>query len=100
MAIIAKKYDPKNVNYNRLQGSGLFPVSPICTLAKCKPKGSPAPKAPKPKKIKRPSPKPLTAVKASPSSNKWTLNNVQYSDFNSLWVNIPRQSYTILKTNG
>ena len=100
MPIIAKKYDPKNVNYDQLRGSGIYPRGPICTLAKCKPKSQPAPTEPKPKKIRRPAPKPLIATKASPSDNKWTLNNIQYPDFNSLWVNIPRASFTVLKTHG
>jgi hypothetical protein len=100
MAIIAKKHDPKNTNYDQLKGSGLLPRGPICALAKCKPKSLKTPKAPAPQYIKRPPPEPLIATKASPSSNKWTLNSIQYPTFNSLWVNIPRGSFTVLRTNG
>ena len=101
MGIIARKHDTKRTNYNQLQGSGLLPVGPVCVLAKCKPKSQqPVPTSPVPKSINRPAPKPLVAIKASKSSNKWSLNGLQYPDFNSFWVNIPKMSYTIMRTNG
>ena len=87
----------KKVNYN-LQGSGLLPVSPaklpgLYTFNQ-------NPKSPKPKRIVKSAPKPLIACKQSVKDNVWELNGVTYPTFNSFWVNIPRQSYTILKTNG
>lgn len=98
--IIARKYDSKNTNYNQLKGSGIYPRGPICTLEKCLPKSKPAPKKPVPKTLNKSAPDPLIATKQSPKDNKWTLNGVRYPDFNSFWVNIPRKSFTILRTNG
>ena len=101
MVIISRKHDPKNINYNQLQGTGLLPVpGPVCTLDKCLPKPLPVPQTPVPKPARRLPPKPLIAVKPSKKSNKWVLNGVRYPDFNSLWVNIPRKSFTALKVNG
>jgi hypothetical protein len=100
MGIIARKHNPKNTNFNQLKGSGLIPRGPICNVGKCIPESLPTPKKPVPKYIRRPAPKPLVATKKSPKSNKWCLNGVRYPDFNSLWVNIPRGSFTVLRTNG
>ena len=100
MGIIARKHNPKRVNYNQLKGSGIIPRGPICKLEKCVPRPLPTPKKPVPIAARRPWPKPLIATKKSPKDNKWTLNGIRYPDFNSLWVNIPRGSFTVLKTNG
>ena len=100
MVIISRPHDVRKTNYNQLKGSGLLRVGPICELAKCKPIGLSVPNKPVPMNIRRPAPKPLVAVKKSQKSNKWTLNGICYPTFNSLWVNIPRGSFTVLKTNG
>lgn len=100
MGIIARKHNPQNTNYNQIKGSGILPRGPICMLEKCIPKGRPAPTKPVPQRIKRPAPKPLIAVKKAPKDNMWCLNGTRYPDFNTLWVNIPRGSFTVLRTNG
>ena len=100
MAIIARKHNPKNTNYNQLKGSGLIPRGPICNVGKCIPESLPTPKKPVPRMVRRTALKPLVAIKKSNKSNKWYLNGVRYPDFNSLWVNIPGRSFTVLKTNG
>jgi len=101
MAIIVRKHDTKKTKFNQLQGSGLLPVaSPICTKPKCIPTRRGTPKGPVPQTRRRNIPKPLIATKQSPKDNKWELNGQKYPDFNTLWVNIPRASFTVLRVNG
>ena len=100
MGIIARKFNLKNTNYNQLKGSGLFQRGSICTLSTCIPQPLSVPKAPVPKLINRTPPVSLVATKQSSKNNKWVLSGIHYPTFNSLWVNIPRGSFTILKING
>ena len=100
MGIISRKHNPKNTNFNQLKGSGLIPRGPICNVGKCIPASLPTPRKPVPMGIRRPAPKPLVAIKTSPKDNKWVFNGRYYPDFNSLWVNIPGRSFTVLRTNG
>jgi len=100
MAIIARKYNPKKTKFNQLQGSGILPRPPFCTTSKCLPAPNPIPSRPTPQTLEKGIPEPLIAVKQSPKDNKWELNGQKFPDFNSLWVNIPRMSFTILRTNG
>lgn len=97
MGLIVNKQNPKNVNYN-IKGSGLLYVpEPFCMAESCKPKPNPTPKGPTPKPKKKYDLVPLTATKQGPDTNKWELKGAIYPTFNSLWVNIPRQQYTLLK---
>lgn len=93
--------DPKRVRYGNLRGSGLIPrPDPYCMLDSCKPTPNPTPTSPVPQPIDRPAPEPLCATKLGPDTNKWELNGIRYPNFNSLWVNIPRQRFARLKVNG
>ncbi len=100
MGIIARKFNSKNINYNQLKGSGILQRGLICTLPKCIPQPLPVPKTPIPQLINRPPPAALIAIKQSSKDNKWVLSGINYPNFNSLWVNIPRGSFTVLKING
>ena len=100
MGIIARKFNLKNTNYNQLKGSGILQRGAICTLPTCIPQPLSVPKVPIPQLINRPLPIPLIATKQSSKDNKWSMAGVHYPTFNSLWVNIQRGSFTILKING
>lgn len=101
MGIIARKHNPQVVNYNQLKGSGLFPrPEPVCQLTKCQSTSLPIPVSPIPQPVRLKTLVPLVATKQSPEDNKWMLNGITYPNFNSLWVNIPLRSFTILRTNG
>lgn len=93
--------DPKRVRYGNLKGSGLIPrPDPYCMETKCKPTPNPTPRLPTPQPINRPSSNPLCAEKLGPDTNQWRLNGIQYPNFNSLWLNIPKQQFTRLKVHG
>ena len=98
--ILARKHNTKNTKFNHIKGSGLIPRGPICTIDSCLPKPLATPKKPIPRRITRNAPDPLIAIKKSPKDNKWYLNGVRYPNFNSLCVNIPGRSFTVLRTNG
>lgn len=101
MKLKINQQNPQNVRYGNLRGSGLIHrPEPYCKLPKCLPKPNPTPVSPVPKRINRPAPEPLCAKKLGPATNQWRFNDTTYKDFNSFWVNIPRQSFTRLKTNG
>jgi len=93
------KHDPKNTNFNSLKGSGLYPIRGICDLEQRIPRPNPTPRSPVPVPVGRIIPIQNQAVKTSNNSNSWRFNGVIYKTFNSLWVNIPKQSIR-LKTNG
>lgn len=97
MSLKVRRTNPKDVRYNNIKGSGLFPVGPICKLEKCKPKPNPTPTGPTPTQKQRNPLQPLTATKQGTDTNKWELNGQVYPTFNSFWVNIPRQQYTQLR---
>lgn len=101
MRLKVNQQNPQNVRYGNLRGSGLIHrPDPYCMLSKCLPEPNVTPIKPVPKRINRSAPKPLCAEKLGPATNKWCRGNTVYKNFNSLWVNIPRQSFTRLKTNG
>lgn len=41
-----------------------------------------------------------TATKLSNKDNIWQFRNINYKNFNHLWVNIPRNITVLLKQNG
>ena len=101
MGLKVNKQNPKNVNYDSLKGSGLiYRPDPFCMEEPCKPKPNPTPKGPVPRPKTQGELIPLIATKQGPATNKWELENIIYPTFNSLWVNIPRKQFTLLKRNG
>ena len=99
MVIKSNKHNINNTKFNQLFGSGILPIV-ICTKAECVPTNNLKVSKIIPSNLNRKLPKAIVATKQSLKDNKWELNGIKFPTFNSLWVNIPRMSYTVLRING